>query len=67
MGQRLNIEIFNNGQVVVNAYYHWSAYTRSALELTAKVISAYNDMPLSSDKKRKSCVGFTGDWRRTTR
>lgn len=53
MGQRLNIEIFNNGQVVANAYYHWSAYTRSALELTAKVISVYNDMPLSSDEKER--------------
>lgn len=30
MGQRLNVEIWNNGKVLANAYYHWSAYTESA-------------------------------------
>lgn len=33
MGQRLNIEIIENGTALANAYYHWSAYTSSALEL----------------------------------
>ena len=34
MGQRLNLEIINNDDVLANAYYHWSGYTRSSLELT---------------------------------
>jgi len=45
MGQRLNIEICNNTETLANAYYHWSAYTSSALELTRRIIEAYNDMP----------------------
>lgn len=39
MGQRLNLEITKKNRVVANAYYHWSAYTGSAYELTAM---AYN-------------------------
>ena len=31
MGQRLNIEIVNGETSLANAYYHWSAYTKSAL------------------------------------
>lgn len=34
MGQSLNIEIWNNGEVLANAYYHWSAYTESAAKIT---------------------------------
>lgn len=40
MGERLNLEIKENGKLLANAYYHWSGYTRSALELTQKVIEA---------------------------
>lgn len=31
MGQRLNIEIHDNGNLLANAYYHWDAYTETAL------------------------------------
>lgn len=43
MGQRLNIEIVNGETSLANCYYHWSAYTHSALCLTKKVIDAYYD------------------------
>lgn len=43
MGQRLNIEIVNGEISLANCYYHWSAYTHSALCLTKKVIEAYYD------------------------
>ena len=33
MGQRLNIEIKKDSKVLANAYYHWSAYTSSALQM----------------------------------
>lgn len=39
MGQRLNLEIKQNGHTLANAYYHWSAYTYSSLELTNSVVS----------------------------
>ena len=39
MGQRLNLEIHKNGEVLANAYYHWSGYTSSALHLTEKILS----------------------------
>ena len=39
MGQRLNIEIMDrNGDSLANCYYHWSAYTSSAIELTEQVL-----------------------------
>ena len=38
MGQRLNIEIKENGTTLANAYYHWSAYTDSSLELTEHIL-----------------------------
>lgn len=44
MGQRLNIEICNNTRTLANAYYHWGAYTDSALEYTAEIIDAYHNL-----------------------
>lgn len=41
MGQRLNIEVRYDGEPVANAYYHWSAYTSSSLNLLGQVIEAY--------------------------
>lgn len=41
MGQRLNVEIHYEGEIMANAYYHWSGYTRSALEVTKEIINAY--------------------------
>lgn len=38
MGQRLNIEIWNKGKCLANAYYHWSAYTDSSCELVLKLL-----------------------------
>lgn len=51
MGQRLNIEIEVNGETVANCYYHWSAYTTSAIQLTSTILQKYEseiklaDMP----------------------
>lgn len=36
MGQRLNIEIWKDGKVLANAYYHWSAYSVCAVDLARK-------------------------------
>lgn len=38
MGQRLNIEIHKDGQVLANAYYHWSGFTSSSLELLKAIV-----------------------------
>lgn len=43
MGQRLNIEVHYDGELLANAYYHWSAYTSSSLNLLGKVIEAYKN------------------------
>lgn len=40
MGQRLNIEIKNQDKVLANAYYHWSGYTSSALELIQLILES---------------------------
>lgn len=38
MGQRLNLSINSNGEVLANCYYHWSGFTASALTLVKKVL-----------------------------
>lgn len=43
MGQRLNFEITYDGETLANAYYHWSAYTSSSLNILGKVIEAYKN------------------------
>lgn len=44
MGQRLNIEIKENGKVLANAYYHWSGFTSSSLELTELILTNINSV-----------------------
>ena len=41
MGQRLNISIERDGEVIANAYYHWSAYTSSAASLAQDICGKY--------------------------
>lgn len=42
MGQRLNIEIWHGQKCLATAYYHWSAYTKTAAELVEKILEAYH-------------------------
>lgn len=42
MGQRLNLEIVSNDTCLANAYYHWSGYTSSSLELTIEALKKYS-------------------------
>lgn len=44
MGQRLNIEIHDNGKLLANAYYHWDAYTGTALEHAKTILDNVLDM-----------------------
>ena len=39
MGQRLNIEIVENGKCLANAYYHWSAYTTPSAGFAKQIIN----------------------------
>lgn len=41
MGQRLNIEIVDGEDILANSYYHWSAYSKSAIYLLKEIICAY--------------------------
>ena len=40
MGQRLNIELLNDGKLLANCYWHWKGYTRTAIELTDNIIQS---------------------------
>ena len=44
MGQRLNLEIVCDGEVLANAYYHWSAYSLPAAELAKLAIEKYYEL-----------------------
>ena len=67
MGQRLNIEIIENGKVLANAYYHWSGYTSSSLELTQEILEAiekinYEDRVINAIKLlEETGAGLTDD------
>ena len=41
MGQRLNIEIVKNGEVLANSYYHWDAYSSCAINHAIKIIQDF--------------------------
>lgn len=41
MGQRLNLEIHKDGEVLANAYYHWSGYTSSACYEALKAVKSW--------------------------
>lgn len=51
MGQRLNIEIVSNDTLLANCYYHWSAYTNSALTLTERIIEKFYDSDMNVSVK----------------
>lgn len=51
MGQRLNLEIVGNTGVLANAYYHWSGYTSSSLEITKEALEKFEDCKHSSLSK----------------
>lgn len=38
MGQRLVVNIIANDDILASAYYHWSAYTESAAEITKQIV-----------------------------
>ncbi len=42
MGQRLNVEIVEDGKTLANAYYHWGGYTDSALAATKAILNHIN-------------------------
>jgi hypothetical protein len=54
MGQRLNIEITKNGKVLANAYYHWSGFTNSAIELTTQILSRFEEVKKKVAKQKSS-------------
>ena len=41
MGQRLNIAVILGGETIFNCYFHWSGYTRSALNLAKSFMDEY--------------------------
>lgn len=54
MGQRLNIEITKNGKVLANAYYHWSGFTDSAIELTTQILSRFEEVKKKVARQKSS-------------
>lgn len=44
MGQRLNVEITKNGDILANAYYHWDAFTYTAIRKAERIIDDFLDI-----------------------
>lgn len=54
MGQRLNLQIEYGSTILANAYFHWSGYTGSSMQLTKKVMDAIlNDEQVKSNVSSK--------------
>ena len=53
MGQRLVISVINDGGDFCKIYYHWSAYTLSALEETRKIINCIYNHKDETEKELK--------------
>lgn len=53
MGQRLVIEIKEGDTVLANAYYHWSGYTETSLNLLNEVMNKgiLNNIPIKFSKR----------------
>lgn len=51
MGQRLNIEMVANGKSLVNAYFHWSAYTHEALSMLQEIIETQEKIDILDEIK----------------
>lgn len=51
MGQRLNIEIVAGGKSLVNAYFHWSAYTDEALLMLQEIIKTQEKIDILDEIK----------------
>ena len=51
MGQRLNIEMVANGKSLVNAYFHWSAYTDNALSILQEIIKTQEKIDILDEIK----------------
>lgn len=49
MGQRLIIEVFNQGKALANAYFHEGAYTNSALAVISRILE-------NQDSVKKACT-----------
>jgi len=52
MGQRLNIEIISDGKTLANAYYHWSAFSSSSVEIAQTIIKNINNIKEESELLR---------------
>ena len=51
MGQRLNVEMIANGESLVNAYFHWSAYTDEALSILQEIIKTQKKIDILDEIK----------------
>lgn len=48
MGQRLNLEITADGNVLANAYYHWSGYTSTSLDIAESALKKFEEGKIST-------------------
>lgn len=58
MGQRLVVTIQNNEENLCNIYYHWSAYSISALIATKDIINALFDDDNENEDVRLRMIRF---------
>lgn len=59
MGERLNLEIVKNGEVLANSYYHWSGFSESAARLASRIVNDFEyvkDYRLNSEVNNKDVL-----------
>ena len=56
MGERLNLEIWHSGKVLVNAYYHWSGYTDDAVSVVTDALKYIKSNPAENNNILLSAI-----------
>ena len=53
MGQRLNVELLIDDGLYSNCYYHWSAYSSSAIAQALDIINKYKKIADEYEEKSR--------------
>lgn len=61
MGQRLVVNIISNDEILASGYYHWSAYTEYAADITHYIISHI----IESSQKAEDLLQYTANSKNT--
>lgn len=58
MGQRLNVEIIYNDELLANCYYHWGGYSLASIDTIKPIITYFNKNQIIINEKNKKDIAI---------